>query len=198
MTDYFVHPSSVIDEGSVIGEGTQIWHFCHIMSEAQIGSNCKIGQNVFVGTGVIIGNNVKIQNNVSIYTGVVVEDDVFLGPSTVFTNVLNPRSHIERKNEYKDTLVKRGASIGANTTLVCGVTLGQYVFVGAGSVITHNIPDYSLVYGNPATMKGWMCRCGIKLHFEQDENEEKATCNACDCEYLKHEDSVKVLGTSSS
>jgi len=196
MTDYFVHPSSFVDEGAVIGAGTKIWHFCHVMSGAQIGCDCKIGQNVFVGADVIIGDNVKIQNNVSIYTGVVIEDDVFLGPSMVFTNVLNPRSHIERKSEYQATLVKQGTTVGANATLVCGVTLGRYTLVGAGSVITQDILDYALVYGNPAKMKGWVCQCGVNLHFEQAADEERATCEACDCEYVKREDSIKPSQTS--
>lgn len=196
MTGYFVHPSSFLDEGAVIGAGTKIWHFCHVMSGAQIGRDCKIGQNVFVGANVIIGDNVKIQNNVSIYTGVVIEDDVFLGPSMVFTNVLNPRSHIERKSEYQATRVKQGTSVGANATLVCGVTLGRYTLVGAGSVITEDTPDYALVYGNPAKLKGWICQCGVKLPFEQAADEERITCEVCDCEYVKRRNSIKLAQTN--
>jgi len=156
MPDYFIHESSYVDRGAVIGSGTKIWHFCHIMPGAKIGERCNIGQNVFVGANVIIGDGVKIQNNVSVYTGVILEDEVFLGPSMVFTNVSNPRSHIERKDEYKTTLVQRGATIGANATILCGLTLGQYAFVGAGSVVTRAVPAYALVYGNPARIRGWV------------------------------------------
>ncbi|MDO9300148.1 MAG: acyltransferase, partial [Anaerolineales bacterium] len=145
MSDYFVHESSYVDEGAEIGAGTKIWHFCHVMPRACIGEHCNIGQNVLVSSGVTLGNNVKIQNNVSLYTGVVVEDDVFLGPSMVFTNVVNPRSHVNRKDEYKTTLVRKGASIGANATIICGTTLGKYCFVGAGAVVTKDVPDYALV-----------------------------------------------------
>ena len=165
MIDYFVHESSYLDRGAEVGNDTRIWHSCHIMGNARIGNYCNIGQNVHIAPDVIIGNNVKIQNNISIYTGVIIEDDVFLGPSMVFTNVINPRSHVARKDEYKQTLVKKGASIGANATIVCGVTLGQYAFIGAGTVITHDVPDFALVYGTPARIKGWMCQCGVKLHF---------------------------------
>jgi UDP-2-acetamido-3-amino-2,3-dideoxy-glucuronate N-acetyltransferase len=183
--DYFVHESSFIDDGTQIGSGTKIWHFCHVMGSARIGERCNIGQNVFVASNVVIGSNVKIQNNVSLYTGVIIEDDVFLGPSMVFTNVINPRSHVNRKDEYKATLVKRGASIGANATIVCGVTLGSYCFIGAGSVVTSNVPDYALAYGNPARIKGWMCRCGIGLHFSQEGDHEIATCDLCGDHYTK-------------
>ncbi|MDH4053947.1 MAG: N-acetyltransferase, partial [Gammaproteobacteria bacterium] len=147
---YFVHESSYIDEPSVIGEGTKIWHFSHVMKNSRIGRNCNIGQNVVVSPDCVIGNNVKIQNNVSVYTGVIIEDDVFCGPSMVFTNVINPRSHVERKNEYQQTVVRKGATIGANATIVCGHTLGKYSFVGAGSVVTRDVPDFGVVYGNPA------------------------------------------------
>ena len=160
---YFVHKSSYIDEPCTIGEGTKIWHFCHVMEGAEIGNNCNIGQNVVISPSVKLGNNVKIQNNVSVYTGVVCEDDVFLGPSMVFTNVINPRSHINRRGEYQKTLVKKGASIGANATVVCGVTIGSYAFIGAGAVVTKDVPDYALVYGNPAKLRGWVCRCGEVL-----------------------------------
>lgn len=193
MIDYFVHGSSYVDEGADIGKGTKIWHFCHVMPQTHIGQNCTIGQNVFIATGVIIGNNVKIQNNVSLYTGVIIEDDVFLGPSMVFTNVINPRSHVARPNEYQTTLIKRGASIGANATIVCGTTLGQYSFVGAGSVVTQNVPDCALVYGNPARVRGWMCQCGIKLQFVTQGGEEIATCESCGSRYVKQGTVVEWL-----
>lgn len=160
---YFVHPSSYIDEPCTIGSGTKIWHFCHIMCDTHIGKRCNLGQNVFVGNGVIVGNRVKVQNNVSIYAGVELEDDVFCGPSCVFTNVINPRSQIVRQNEYMRTLVRRGATIGANATIVCGVTVGQYAFIGAGAVVRTNVPDYALMIGVPAAQKGWMSRHGHRL-----------------------------------
>lgn len=181
MSDYFVHESSYIDEGAEIGAGTKIWHFCHVMPQTKIGEKCNIGQNVLVSSGVTIGNNVKIQNNISLYTGVIVEDDVFLGPSMVFTNVINPRSHVSRKDEYKKTLVQKGSSIGANATIVCGTTLGRYCFVGAGSVVTKDIPDYALVYGSPARVHGWMCQCGEQLSFIDDW----AVCKSCGDAYRK-------------
>jgi UDP-2-acetamido-3-amino-2,3-dideoxy-glucuronate N-acetyltransferase len=184
--DYFVHESSYVDDGAKIGAGTKIWHFCHVMENAQIGERCILGQNVNVAGGVTIGHNVKIQNNVSLYTGVIVEDDAFLGPSMVFTNVVNPRSHVNRKNEYQTTLVKRGASIGANATIICGVTLGRYSFVGAGSVITRDVPDYALVYGSPARVQGWMCQCGTRLDFGPLDDQEHATCRQCGDQYVKH------------
>ena len=161
--DYFVHPSSFIDEPCQIGKGSMIWHFSHIMKDSVLGERCKLGQNVLVSSHVKLGNNVKVQNNVSIYTGVECEDDVFLGPSMVFTNVINPRAAIERKTEYKRTLVKKGATIGANATIVCGVTIGEYAFIGAGAVVTRDVPPYALVYGNPAKQKGWMGQSGIRL-----------------------------------
>ena len=161
---YFVHESSYVDEGAVVGDGTKIWHFCHVLPGAVIGKKCSIGQNVNVGSRVRIGDNVKIQNNVSVYDNVTLEDDVFCGPSMVFTNVINPRSHISRKSEYKDTLVKKGATIGANATIVCGTTVGRFAFIGAGAVVTRDVPDYALIYGNPAKQHGWMCQCGVKLH----------------------------------
>lgn len=188
--DYFVHPSSYIDEQVRIGKGTKIWHFCHIMSGVKIGKNCKIGQNVVIGPDVIIGNNVKIQNNVSIYKGITLEDDVFCGPSCVFTNVFNPRSSIPRMDELRQTLVKKGATIGANATIVCGNNIGRYAFVGAGSVVTKDIPDYALVYGNSAKQKGWMCECGIKLEFKNS----KAVCKKCNRRYaLEGRDKVTLL-----
>lgn len=163
---YTAHPTAVIDEGCEIGEGTKIWHFSHIMSNCKIGKNCNLGQNVVVSPDVVLGTNVKVQNNVSIYTGVVCEDDVFLGPSMVFTNVTNPRSAINRRGQYSKTLVKRGASIGANATIVCGNNIGKYAFIGAGAVVTKEIPDYALVIGNPARQTGWMSEYGHKLKFD--------------------------------
>jgi len=182
---FFVHGSSYVDEPCSIGEGTRIWHFSHIMQDSKIGRNCNIGQNVVISPGCIIGNNVKIQNNVSVYTGVVLENDVFCGPSMVFTNVINPRSHVERKDEYKTTLVRQGTSIGANATIVCGVTLGRYSFIGAGSVVTRNVPDYAVVYGSPARVRSWVCNCGLALSLSNDmDSNERATCE-CGLSYEK-------------
>jgi len=166
--NYFVHESSFVDEGCQIGEGTKIWHFSHIMSRCSIGTKCNIGQNVVVSPDVTIGNNVKIQNNVSVYTGVICEDDVFLGPSMVFTNVFNPRSAVERKSEYRKTLVRKGASIGANATIVCGIEIGEYAFIGAGAVVIRDVPAYALVVGNPSRQTGWMSEYGHKLHFNKE------------------------------
>jgi UDP-2-acetamido-3-amino-2,3-dideoxy-glucuronate N-acetyltransferase len=177
---YFAHPTAVVDNGARIGAGSKIWHFSHIMPESQVGANCNFGQNVVISPGVKIGNNVKIQNNVSVYTGVELEDDVFCGPSMVFTNVVNPRSAVNRKQEYQSTLVRRGASIGANATVVCGVTLGMYCFVAAGAVVTHDIPDYALVMGVPAVQVGWMCQCGVRL----EPTAGTAMCQACGRQYL--------------
>lgn len=164
---YFAHETAVIDEGCEIEEGTKIWHFSHIMPNCKIGENCNIGQNVVISPQVILGKNVKVQNNVSIYTGVICEDDVFLGPSMVFTNVINPRSAVNRKNEYAKTTVKKGASIGANATIVCGHDIGRYAFIGAGAVVTKDVPDYALVIGNPAKQTGWMSEFGHKLNFDK-------------------------------
>ncbi|HMM10462.1 MAG TPA: acyltransferase, partial [Bacteroidales bacterium] len=169
MTDektYYAHETAVIDEGAVIGKGTKIWHFSHIMSGCEIGENCNIGQNVVVSPGVKLGRNVKVQNNVSIYTGVICEDDVFLGPSMVFTNVVNPRSNVNRRGQYVQTIVRRGASIGANATIVCGHNIGQFAFIGAGAVVTKEVPAYALVLGNPARQAGWMSEYGHRLHFD--------------------------------
>lgn len=170
---FFHHETAVIDEGCSIGKGTRIWHFCHIMPDCVIGEHCNLGQNVVVSPQVVLGNQVKIQNNVSIYTGVICEDNVFLGPSMVFTNVINPRSAVNRRGEYARTLVKEGATIGANATVVCGNTIGRFSFIGAGSVVTRDVPDYALVVGNPARQIGWMSEYGHRLHF--DENGQ-ATC----------------------
>lgn len=188
--NYFVHESSYVDEGCTIGEGTKIWHFSHVMSGCNIGKRCNIGQNVVISPGVVLGEGVKIQNNVSVYTGVICEDGVFLGPSCVFTNVINPRAFIERKSEYRKTVVKKGASIGANATIVCGHDIGRYAFIGAGAVVTQNVPDYALVYGAPARIRGYVCQCGEKLHFE----EGKAFCTVCGKKYeMNEKNEVKEL-----
>ncbi|WP_114777742.1 acyltransferase [Botryobacter ruber] len=172
-TAYFAHETAVIDSGSRIGNNTKIWHFSHIMANCEIGEDCNIGQNVVVSPGVVLGRNVKVQNNVSVYTGVICEDDVFLGPSMVFTNVINPRSFISRKEEFKQTLVRKGASIGANATIICGVEIGAFAMIGAGSVVTKNVPAFALVYGNPAKQQGWVSRYGHTLHFNKAG---EATC----------------------
>ncbi len=187
--EYQAHESVYRDEGAQVGKDTQIWHFSHIMSGAKIGERCKIGQNVVVGHAAVLGNNVKVQNNVSIYDGVTLEDDVFCGPSMVFTNIFNPRSAIPRNTaeHWRRTLVKQGASIGANATVVCGNTIGRYAFIGAGSVVTKDIPDYALVYGNPARQQGWVCECGVKLNFGNG----KAVCQACGRNYQKAESGIK-------
>ncbi len=186
---YFVHESSYIDDNVEIGEGTKVWHFSHIMSNSTMGEKCNIGQNVVISPGVKLGNGVKIQNNVSVYTGVICQDDVFLGPSCVFTNVINPRSFIERKSEYKQTIIGKGASVGANVTIVCGHNIGKYALIGAGAVVTKNIPDYALVVGNPAIVKGYVCKCGSKLDFK----ENKAICESCNEEYIKSNEKVKCV-----
>ncbi|HYE87910.1 MAG TPA: acyltransferase [Vicinamibacterales bacterium] len=178
----FIHESSYVDDGCVIGEGTKIWHFSHVMTRSRIGRRCNIGQNVVISPDVVVGDNVKIQNNVSVYTGVVLEDDVFCGPSMVFTNVVNPRSAVSRKDEYRQTIVKRGASLGANCTVVCGHSIGRYAFVGAGAVITKDIPDYALVVGNPGRIAGWMCECGVKL-APGSAPPKSACCAACGTRY---------------
>jgi len=177
-SDAFVHESAYVDDGCAIGAGTKIWHFTHVMAGATIGRQCNIGQNVVVSPEVVIGNNVKIQNNVSVYTGVVLEDDVFCGPSMVFTNVTNPRSHVSRRHEYRPTLVRRGATLGANSTIVCGSTIGQYAFIGAGAVVTRDVPDFALVVGNPGRIGGWMCQCGVKL-APGSQPPPRVQCKAC-------------------
>jgi UDP-2-acetamido-3-amino-2,3-dideoxy-glucuronate N-acetyltransferase len=171
----FVHETSVIESPCQIGSGTKIWHFSHLMPHVTIGRNCTIGQNVFIGQGVKIGNNVKMENNVSVFEGVTLEDDVFCGPSCVFTNVINPRSHVSRKNNFKPTLVRKGATIGANATIVCGHIIGRYAFIGAGAVVTKDVPDHALVYGDPAQIHGWVCQCGVKLQ----EKEGRVQCPEC-------------------
>ncbi|MHA1381799.1 MAG: Gfo/Idh/MocA family oxidoreductase [Candidatus Helarchaeota archaeon] len=183
---YFVHESSIVDNNVEIGQGTKIWHFSHILKNTKIGNNCIIGQNVVVGPNVLVGNNVKIQNNVSVYEGVTLEDDVFCGPSVVFTNVINPRSHWPRKNEFRKTIVKKGASLGANSTILCGITIGRYAFIGAGALVNKDVPDYALVFGVPARVQGWMCYCGYKLEFSNSfESKEIAKCSYCGIKYKK-------------
>jgi UDP-2-acetamido-3-amino-2,3-dideoxy-glucuronate N-acetyltransferase len=186
---YYINEAAVIDVPCRIGKDTKVWHFSHIMRGADIGERCNIGQNVVVSPGVKIGNNVKIQNNVSVYEGVILEDDVFCGPSMVFTNVINPRSRISRKHEYKKTLVKKGASIGANSTIVCGNIIGRYAFIGAGAVVTKDVPDYALAVGNPARIAGWICECGHRLTF----NENAASCSACGKQYIKNNQGVSPV-----
>jgi UDP-2-acetamido-3-amino-2,3-dideoxy-glucuronate N-acetyltransferase len=185
---YFAHDTAVIDQPCEIGAGTRIWHFAHIMRDCRIGARCNIGQNVVISPGCVVGNHVKIQNNVSVYTGVIIEDEVFLGPSMVFTNVINPRAYIERKSEYRATLVRCGASIGANATIVCGVTLGEYCLVGAGAVVTRDVAPFATVYGSPARLRGWTCWCGVQLpigvRLEAGEPDE-FTCRKCARRYRR-------------
>jgi len=191
--EYFLHESSYVDEGAEIGAGSKIWHFSHVMGGARIGRGCNLGQNVLVAPGVVIGDNVKIQNNVSVYEGVVLEDDVFCGPSMVFTNVMNPRSHVSRKDEYRETVVGRGATLGANCTVVCGNRIGEYAFVAAGAVVTRAVPPFALVAGVPARRIGWMCACGVRLPFDAVAA-GYATCEACGATYAGAEDRIGSPG----
>jgi UDP-2-acetamido-3-amino-2,3-dideoxy-glucuronate N-acetyltransferase len=193
MKDFFAHESAVIDDGVEIGDGTRIWHFSHIMTGCKIGSNCNLGQNVVVSPDVVLGNNVKVQNNVSIYTGVICEDDVFLGPSMVFTNVVNPRSAVIRRNKYIETLVEKGATIGANATIVCGNKIGKFSFIGAGAVVVQEILPYALVVGNPSRQIGWMSEYGHRLEFN---NEGMAVCPESEEEYRLNEDKVTKIGST--
>lgn len=199
VKSYFVHPSSYVDEPCEIGEGTVIWHFCHVMPHSRIGKDCRIGQNVFIAPYVQVGNNVKIQNNVSVYTGVTLEDDVFCGPSIVFTNVATPRSAVPRNRveDYLPTLVKQGASLGANATIVCGHTIGRFAFIGAGTVVTRDVPDYAMVYGNPGRIRGWACECGARLEFRDDKlrfPDERAHCGECSRTYVMKNGKVAPEG----
>ncbi len=184
--NYEIHSSSIVDDGAIIGNGTKIWHFSHVCGGAKIGSHCSLGQNVFVGNDVIIGNNVKIQNNVSVYDAVTLENDVFCGPSMVFTNVYNPRSHVTRKHQYQKTIVRLGATIGANATIICGVEIGKYALIGAGAVINGNTPDYALMVGVPARHIGWVCQCGVilvKVKDIKDTNTHIVDCSSCNNKY---------------
>lgn len=190
MNNYFVHNTAVIDEGCKIGKGTKIWHFSHIMTNSEIGENCNIGQNVVVSPKVVLGHNVKVQNNVSIYTGVICEDDVFLGPSMVFTNIINPRSAIVRKNQYVETLVKKGASIGANATIICGNTIGKFALIGAGSVVTKSVLPYALVVGNPSKQIGWVSEYGHRLYFDE---KGFATCKESGEKYQLNNNKVQKI-----
>jgi UDP-2-acetamido-3-amino-2,3-dideoxy-glucuronate N-acetyltransferase len=199
MPDYFAHETAVIDQPCRIGAGTKIWHFSHVMRDSVLGERCNLGQNVVVSPGCVIGNGVKIQNNVSVYTGVTLEDDVFCGPSMVFTNVMNPRAFIERKHEYRATLVRRGASIGANATIVCGVTLGEYCFIGAGAVVTRDVAPYALVAGNPARHRGWVCACAVRLDLPAGAEEgAAAACAACGAQYLRQGAGLVRVGPANS
>ena len=183
VMDYFVHPTAIIDEGAEVGEGSRVWHWCHIMKGAKVGTHCNIGENAFIESGVVLGDNVKVKNNVALYTGLECENNVFIGPNAVFTNVANPRSFIERKNEFKKTVIKEGATIGANATIVCGHDIGEYAFVGAGSVVTKTVPPYTMVIGNPAKFYAFVCKCGCKLNTN-------LVCPACKTKYAANDDNI--------
>ncbi len=187
--NFFVHESAYVDDGCEIGKGTRVWHFCHVQTGAKLGQDCVLGQNVLIGPGVKIGNGVKIQNNVSVYAGVEIEDNVFCGPSMVFTNVMNPRAHIERKDEFRKTIVKKGATIGANATIVCGNSIGKYAFIGAGAVVNRDVPSHALMVGVPAVQKGWVCACGVRLSPIQDH----LRCKGCNHEYEITEEGLVFL-----
>ena len=190
MANYFAHPTAVIDDGCVIGEGTKIWHFSHVMSNSKLGKHCNLGQNVVISPNVVLGNNVKIQNNVSVYTGVICEDDVFLGPSMVFTNVINPRSFINRKEEFRQTLVRKGASIGANATIICGIEIGEFALIGAGAVVTKDVPAYALIVGNPGRQVGWVSEYGHRLEFSE---KGEAVCPESGQKYSLDNNQVKRI-----
>ena len=193
---FFAHESAYIDDGCTIGDGTKIWHFSHVMRGSTIGGHCNIGQNVVISPGVTIGNNVKIQNNVSVYTGVSLEDDVFCGPSVVFTNVVNPSSHVSRRHEYRPTRVARGATLGANSTIVCGLKVGRYAFVGAGAVVTRDVPSHALIVGNPGRVIGWVCECGLKL-TAGGQPPARSRCAVCAAEYVLREGELQRVSTFS-
>jgi UDP-2-acetamido-3-amino-2,3-dideoxy-glucuronate N-acetyltransferase len=186
---YFAHESAFVDDGATIGSGTKVWHFCHVMAGSRVGRNCVLGQNVVVSPDVVIGDNVRIQNNVSVYTGVILEDDVFCGPSTVFTNVINPRSAIPRKDEFRPTVVRRGATLGANSTVLCGVVIGRFAFAGAGAVVTRSVPDHALVVGNPSRVVGWVCACGVTM--VRGGVPEECVCPACGTHYERVDDGLR-------
>lgn len=190
---YWKHETAIIDDGAIIGDGTKIWHWTHVCARSRIGENCSFGQGAYVGNDVKIGNGVKVQNNVSIYDAVELEDDVFCGPSMVFTNVINPRAHISRKHEFLKTRVKKGATIGANATIVCGTTIGQYAFIAAGSVVTKNVADFALMVGVPAKQSGWMCKCGLKLKADLKESLQKIACSQCHTHYEINNSMCRVI-----
>ena len=192
----WAHETACVEDPGAVGAGTRIWHFSHVAKGARVGANCSLGQNVYVAPGAVVGAGVKIQNNVSVYDGVTLEDGVFCGPSVVFTNVINPRSHISRKHEYRPTLVRQGATLGANATLLCGITIGRFAFVAAGAVVTRDVPDFALVAGNPGRQQGWMCRCGIKLKMPVKVGRQRARCRACGAAYrCRGAGLVEVEGT---
>jgi len=190
MDKVFIHPTAVVDEGAQVGEGTRIWHFSHLAPGCRVGEGCVIGQNVFIDNNVQVGNRVKVQNNVSLYNGVIIEEEVFLGPSCVFTNVINPRAFVERKQEFKQTIVRRGATVGANATVVCGIIIGEYALVGAGSVVTKDVPPYALVYGCPAVQQGWISRMGYTLHLNK---EGEAVCPGSGEHYVLRQNALHFL-----